>query len=84
MSLTPRWHAPAEQDLLRIPWRDAAWISSAVNDLAEHGTGDVRRVVLSTGERVFYLFLSGYRVVVTFDRPNSVVHVWRVFRTGRP
>lgn len=84
MSLAPRWHAPAEQDLLGIPWRDAAWISSVVNDLAEQGTGDVRRVVLSTGERVFYLFLSGYRVVVTFDRPNSVVHVRRVFRTGRP
>ena len=49
---------------------------------AEEHPSDVRRVVLSTGERVFYLFLPGYRVVLTFDRPNSVVHVWRVFRTG--
>ena len=83
MSLASKWHAPAAQDLLEIPWQDASWISSEVNRLAEYGVGDVRRVALSTGERVFYLILPGYRVVVTFDRARRIVHVWRVARSSR-
>jgi hypothetical protein len=62
-------------------WRDAAWIDAEVRRYAEDGVGDLRMVVLPSGRRVYALFLSGYRVVVTLDRATRTMHVWRVLRS---
>jgi hypothetical protein len=80
VTLRPVWHAPAERDLRDTPWQDAAWIASEVARLAEGGIGDVRIGERPDGGREFYLVLPGYRVSVTFDRVDKVVHVWRIFR----
>lgn len=84
MSLHPIWHPTAERDLLDTPWRDAAWIASEVDRLAESGIGDVRVDQRPDGGREFVLVLPGYRVSVTFDRVTKVVHVWRVWRVRPP
>ena len=83
MSLRVLWHAPAEDDLRQIPWQDAAAIVREVDVLAERGVGDVRVAVLPSGRRVFLLMLTGIRVVMTFDRPSKIVHVWEVRRSQR-
>lgn len=84
MSFEVVWHPPATRDLLDIKWQDAAWVVREVNKLAEDGVGDIRSEALPTGARVFFLVLPGIRVVVTFDRVASVVHVWAVWRSIRP
>ena len=84
MSFAVVWHPPATRDLLDIKWQDAAWIVREVDKLAGDGVGDVRSEVLPTGVRVFFLVLSGVRVVVTFDRAARIVHVWSVWRSIRP
>ena len=84
MSLEVVWHPPAEEDLRHIPWQDAAWVVGEIERLARDGVGDVRGTTLPTGERRFRLFLPGVRVLVTFDRPGKVLHVWRVLRSTQP
>lgn len=84
MSLAIIWHPPAEDDLRRISWQDAAWIVRQVNLLAEEGVGDVRGATLPTGERRFRLVLPGVRVLITFDRRGKILHVWGVIRSTRP
>ena len=83
MSLRVLWHPPAEDDLRQIPWQDAAAIVREVDVLAERGVGDVRVATLPSGRRVFLLMLTGIRVVMTFDRPSKIVHVWEVRRSQR-
>jgi len=83
VSLRVLWHPPAEDDLRQIPWQDAAAIVREVDVLAERGVGDVRVAFLPSGRRVFLLMLTGIRVVMTFDRPSKIVHVWEVRRSQR-
>ena len=84
MSLTVVWHPPARDDLLHIPWQDAAWIAAEIDRIARDGVGDVRGTTFPTGERRYRLFLPGVRVLITFDRLNRILHVWRVMRSIRP
>ena len=84
MSLAVVWHPPAQEDLRHIPWQDAAWIVREVDRLARDGVGDVRATTLAGGERRFRLFLPGVRVLITFDRPRKLLHVWRVMQSSRP
>lgn len=82
MSLALAWWPEAEEDLRGIQsWQDAAWIDTEVRRYAEHGIGDLRRVVLPSGERALVLFVPGYRVLMTFDRFARTLHVWRVLRS---
>jgi hypothetical protein len=84
VSLTVVWHPPAREDLRHIPWQDAAWVCAEIDRLARDGVGDVRATTFATGERRYRLFLPGVRVLITFDRPGRLLHVWRVMRSTRP
>jgi hypothetical protein len=55
-----------------------------VNNLAENGVGGVRIEQMASGRRVYFLILPGVQVVISFDRPARIMHVWRVWRSVRP
>lgn len=84
MSLGIVWHPAAEEDLRHVSWQDAAWVVREIEKLAREGIGDVRATTLANGARRFRLFLPGVRVLITFDRPAKILHVWRVMRSTRP
>lgn len=80
MSLRIAWSTRAQRELTEITWQDAAWICAEVARYAEHGTGEVRRTLLSTGASAPVLFLPGFRVLLAYDRATRELWVLSVYR----
>lgn len=76
------WPESEAADLHRIrSWQDAAWIDSEVHRYANDGVGDLRRIVLPSGQRALTLVLPGYRVLMTFERTTKTLRVRRILRS---
>ncbi len=74
-----QWSGAALRSIHKIPWQDAARIDAAVMLFAETGRGDARR--LPDDDAVtLRLRVGDYRVRLSLDFPNGVMHVWIVYR----
>jgi mRNA interferase RelE/StbE len=75
------WLEPASADLAAIARQDrrtAERIVDAVNRLAEHNVGDVRKLAGGIGE--YRLRVGDWRVIFTFEDSGRALVVGRVLR----
>lgn len=78
MSWDLAWSHAAVAALRAIPWRDAARVDAAVQQLARTQEGDlVRDANHPTGAR---LRVPPYIVYLSFERDVGLLRVWYVYR----
>ncbi|MFO0592365.1 MAG: hypothetical protein U0441_32770 [Polyangiaceae bacterium] len=78
-----RWHPAAIYDLRSLPtWRLAAEVDAAVLRFAATGEGQLRRTSADDPHNV-RLITARTVVLLHVDEVDEVIHVGRVFRSGR-
>lgn len=73
------WVQGAEDALRRMPWRDAARVDAAVQQLARTGRGSIYRLRDDHAD-LLRLLVPPYRVRLTLDRFEGVLYVGAVYR----
>lgn len=84
MSRDVDWTYLAWKDLSSLHWRTAGNVCRAVYDLAEHGTGTLKK--LPPDEQVgatHSLLVPPFMVYVSLDANDGTLRVWRVRRYVR-
>jgi mRNA-degrading endonuclease RelE of RelBE toxin-antitoxin system len=79
MAWAVRWAFPAEQDLKNLPhWQVAARVDAAIQELANTGKGDLRRVNTDSGGQEYRLYVRPFFARVTYEVNTRTIIVWRI------